>query len=71
MQHLGGVNRSVRIPWPGRSSEPLIEAHPPARTADLSLGGNKTETLPKDLGMKARVEGSAVDVGASEWHPDQ
>jgi hypothetical protein len=41
----------------------------PTDATDLSLDGNTTETLPKDLGFKARVNGDAVDLGAFEWHP--
>ena len=45
------------------------DASLPKDVADLSADGNTTEVLPKDLGLKARVNGDAVDMGAYEWHP--
>jgi hypothetical protein len=46
-----------------------INAVLPTDATDLSLDGNTTETLPKDLGLKARVNGDTVDMGAFEWQP--
>ncbi|UCC29402.1 MAG: right-handed parallel beta-helix repeat-containing protein, partial [Phycisphaerales bacterium] len=42
----------------------------PTDVADTSLDGNTTETLPKDLGLNARIHGDSVDMGAYEWHPE-
>lgn len=42
----------------------------PTDSADLSLDGNRTETLPRDLLMRTRIEGTSVDMGAFEWHPE-
>jgi hypothetical protein len=42
----------------------------PPDLGDLCLDGNRTETLPRDLRMKARIEGTSVDMGALEWHPE-
>ena len=41
----------------------------PTDTTDLGLNGNTTETLPKDLSLKARINGDSVDMGAFEWQP--
>jgi len=41
----------------------------PKDVADLSADGNTTEVLPKDLALKGRISGDAVDMGAYEWHP--
>ena len=38
----------------------------PADAADLSRNGNRTETLPRDLALRGRIEGTAVDMGAFE-----
>lgn len=43
--------------------------HLPPDFADLSRDGNTTETLPRDIALQARVEGTTVDMGAFEWHP--
>lgn len=41
----------------------------PTDTADLSGNGNRTETLPRDLALRSRVEGNTVDMGAFEYVP--
>jgi len=41
----------------------------PNDVADLSTNGDTNEVLPKDLALKGRVSGDAVDMGAYEWHP--
>ena len=41
----------------------------PADVADVGSNGNKTERLPKDFALMARIEGDSVDLGAFEWHP--
>ncbi len=41
----------------------------PADVADINADGNTTGVLPKDLALKGRVSGEAVDMGAFEWHP--
>ncbi len=44
-------------------------AHLPPDLADLSNDGNRSETLPRDIILRGRIEGTAVDMGAFEWHP--
>ncbi len=39
----------------------------PADSGDLDLNGDVSGSIPKDLNMRARVYGNAVDMGAYEW----
>ena len=39
----------------------------PKDSADLDWDGVTTSTLGKDLAMKSRISGTAVDIGAYEW----
>ena len=42
------------------------DAFLPADSADLNRNGNTTEALPMALGLRSRVTGNAVDMGAYE-----
>lgn len=41
----------------------------PGDSADLSGNGNRSETLPRDLALRERIEGTTVDMGAFEYAP--
>lgn len=42
----------------------------PLDATDLDLDGDASTSIPSDLGLRPRVYGQGLDIGAFEWKPD-
>jgi hypothetical protein len=61
----GGYRLQAGSPCRDRGNNAAL----PADEADLSGDGNLSETLPRDLALRSRIEGTTVDMGAFEYIP--
>ncbi len=60
------LNGDYRLQAGSPSRDVGHDAFLPADSADLNRNGNRTEALPMALGLRSRVTGNAVDMGADE-----